>query len=149
MMHRETILSWGSDRQVIRTEIGGRIKTEPQLEAAHTKAVKNALIARRVESVECRYWEGVKANETADYTAPFPIGGASPEEIGEQTRARLRSQIEEAREKGLKAAKVFPNHVKGMSTYEDCRKGFPAIRYNREGPATLAASWAGVTYEDI
>lgn len=44
-MHRETTLYIFGARHVIRTEMGGKIKTEAQLEAAHAKAFKAAIVA--------------------------------------------------------------------------------------------------------
>lgn len=43
--HRETTIRVADVERVIRTEVGGKIRTVKQLEAAHTKAVKAAIVA--------------------------------------------------------------------------------------------------------
>ncbi|WP_406161078.1 hypothetical protein [Streptomyces canus] len=45
--HRETRLTVAGVERVIRTEIGGKIRTVKQLEAGHTKTVKAALVEMR------------------------------------------------------------------------------------------------------
>lgn len=63
---RETTLTVLGERTVVRTEIGGRIKTQRQLEDAHTKAVKAAITAARVKGVEARYAELKSYAETVE-----------------------------------------------------------------------------------
>lgn len=48
--HRETLLRFAGVEHVVRTETGGKIRTVKQLEAAHTKAVKAAVINLRIET---------------------------------------------------------------------------------------------------
>jgi hypothetical protein len=45
--YRETMIRVASIERVIRTEMGGKVRTAKQLEAAHTKAVKGALVDMR------------------------------------------------------------------------------------------------------
>jgi hypothetical protein len=147
--YRETTLRWGSGRQVIRTEQGRR--SVSALETAHTKAVKAALTARKVATAEQRYAETVstagrvrKAAEKRYAEMGFEYG--TPEGAGENAVTQLMSGAMVQRDKELSAAKRFPN-VAGK--YTDCRKGFPAIRYNDTDPASLAAQYDGVTFETI
>lgn len=44
-MHRETILRIFGTSHIIRTEMGGKIESAAQLEVAHTKAFKAAIVA--------------------------------------------------------------------------------------------------------
>jgi hypothetical protein len=46
--HRETTVRVAGVERVVRTEVGGKIRTVKQLEAAHTKAVKAAIIEMRI-----------------------------------------------------------------------------------------------------
>ncbi|MFD5160991.1 hypothetical protein ACFWMJ_23430 [Streptomyces hawaiiensis] len=46
--HRETTVTVAGVERVIRTEMGGRVRTVKQLETAHTKAVKAAVIEMRI-----------------------------------------------------------------------------------------------------
>ncbi|MEU1254842.1 hypothetical protein ABZ445_16340 [Streptomyces chartreusis] len=50
--HRETLVRVAGVERVIRTEIGGKVRTTKQLETAHTKAVKAALVEMRRANVE-------------------------------------------------------------------------------------------------
>jgi hypothetical protein len=77
------------------------------------------------------------------------IGGRSPEDVAECRKAEALANATGIREKQLKAAKRFPDHTRNMATYEDCQKGFPALRYNDTDPHKLAAKWADVTYEEL
>lgn len=45
--HRETTLTVAGVEHIVRTEVGGKVRTVKQLEAAHTKAVKAALVELR------------------------------------------------------------------------------------------------------
>ncbi|MER7922119.1 hypothetical protein ABTY96_03110 [Streptomyces sp. NPDC096057] len=50
--HRETVLRVAGVERVIRTEVGGKIRSVKQLEAAHTKAVKAAIIELRKANLD-------------------------------------------------------------------------------------------------
>ncbi|MFF4478735.1 hypothetical protein ACFY1A_17200 [Streptomyces sp. NPDC001520] len=45
---RETTVRAAGVERVIRTELGGKVRTVKQLEATHTKAVKSAIIELRI-----------------------------------------------------------------------------------------------------
>jgi hypothetical protein len=44
LAHRQTVLRVFGKRHVVRTELGGRVKTEEQLEKAHAKAFRAAIV---------------------------------------------------------------------------------------------------------
>jgi hypothetical protein len=59
---RETTVRVAGAERVVRTELGGRIRTTKQLETAHTRAVKAALIEMRAANLPA-YREALAAEE--------------------------------------------------------------------------------------
>lgn len=125
----ETVLRWGSERQIVRTE--RRARTLAAFEAAHTKAVREALVAHRVRSIEIRYAEEKVAAERRDWN---PRRYEFVKDGGASAKAAYLAWLDEQHEKELRAARRFPANG---GHYVDCRKGHPRPRRDKALPDYL------------
>lgn len=107
--HRETTLRVAGVERIIRTEIGGKLRTVKQLEAAHTKAVKAALTEMR------------KAGAETLRKRAAAVGEGGSDCISQQARRWERG--------------TFPSY--GTYDVSAARKPFPAPRFTGEAPAYL------------
>ncbi|GGY89037.1 hypothetical protein GCM10010327_19750 [Streptomyces nitrosporeus] len=118
--YRETLVRVADAECVIRTEVGGKIRTSKQLETAHTNAVKAALIEMR------------RANLTA-FKAAAEAAEEKSERVGrrwleEKDAKRARAIVRRA-ERG-----TFHSHISPWATD---LKPFPKVRFTDKVPVYL------------
>jgi hypothetical protein len=118
---RETTIRVAGVERVIRTELGGCIRTVKALETAHTKAVKAAVVDARRANLPVFQAAATKAEEYARKCPGDPWARAS----AEGTRNIVRRA-----ERGT---------LSSWGTYDvgRMRKPFPKVRYTDEVPAYL------------
>ncbi|MFF1684454.1 MULTISPECIES: hypothetical protein [unclassified Streptomyces] len=125
--HRETTITVAGVERVVRTEIGGKVRTTKQLEAAHTKAVKAALVEMRQAKLDERYTDMVaSAQKPQEDAEGFPGSG-------ERRRQRAQDEADAWRSKyGTAAA---PKNV--PTNFVDASKGFPKVTFTSDIPEYL------------
>jgi hypothetical protein len=121
---RETMIRVSGVEQTIRTERGGKIRTPAQLESAHMKAVKAAILAARQSKLDAQY-----ADRLADAEKPQQDAEGLPGS-GERTRQNLVTQAKIWRHTHGTAAPVKSVAI----NYVDVRKGFPKVAFKSEVP---------------
>ncbi|MET7939699.1 hypothetical protein [Streptomyces sp. NPDC005302] len=101
--HRETTVRVASVTRVIRTEVGGKIRTVKQLETAHTKAVRTFIDAARQAELDERYADMVTAAQAPQEDAEGWPGS------GERRRRRALADADAWRAKygKVKSVKVI------------------------------------------
>ncbi|WP_329168380.1 hypothetical protein OG709_30150 [Streptomyces sp. NBC_01267] len=103
---RETTIRIHGVERVIRTEMGGKVKTVKQLEAAHTKAVRAAIDGARQARLDDQYAEMVASAQKPQKDRDGWPGS------GRATRTRLMAEAAEWRVKYGKASPVkFPAYT--------------------------------------
>jgi hypothetical protein len=125
--HRETTIRVAGTERVIRTEAGGKVRNVKQLEAAHMKALKAALVAARQAKLDEQYADMVAdAQKPRDDTEGFPGSG-------ERSRQRALTDAEIWRHKYGTAEQLKPV----ACNYVDARKGFPKVTFKPDIPEYL------------
>lgn len=139
-MFRETQLTISGRSFTVRTEMGGKIRTVKQLEAAQFEAVREAIVAARTEAVDARYRDMLPTDKAAQaatesarkwYTDSgkvelSPHGADAVAKAGENYRERTLAVADRVRADGLK--RVTPR----LPAFEDAarlRKPFPPVKY--------------------
>ncbi|MFF3312533.1 hypothetical protein [Streptomyces sp. NPDC002952] len=113
--HRETTVTVAGVERIIRTEVGRRVRTVKQLEAAHMKAVKAAVVEMRAANLDA-------FRQTLAKLEAAPWSPARDRDI-EATKRVIRRA-----ERG-----TFPSHgTPGVSTAP-----FPKVRFTGEIPEYL------------
>ncbi|MGV9546795.1 hypothetical protein [Streptomyces ardesiacus] len=117
---RETVLRVADEERTVRTELGDRVRTVKQLEAAHTKAVKAALVEMR------------RANLPA-----FEAAAKSAED--EALKSRGAWWVQEAAKRARNIARRAERGTTFgcTSAWASALKPLPKIRYTEEVPAYL------------
>lgn len=113
--YRETTITVAGIERVIRTEVGGKIRTVKQLEAAQAKAVKAALVDMRKASA--------------------PTIHARARAVGEGGKGTL-SSLARRWERG-----TFTSH--GTYDVATMKRPFPPVRYTEAVPEYLVEVAAG------
>ncbi|MDH6625788.1 hypothetical protein M2271_003599 [Streptomyces sp. LBL] len=131
--YRETMIRINGVERVIRTELGGKIRTVKQLEAAQLKAVKDGVVAMRQTKLDTQYDEMV-----TDAQAPQKDKKGWPGS-GERTRQNLLDQAEIWRAKYGTAGPV--RNV--TTSYVNARKGFPKVTFTSTVPEYLIETAPG------
>jgi hypothetical protein len=124
---RETTIRVAGVERVIRTERVAKVRTVKQLEAAHTKAVKAAIVAARQAKLDEQYADMVAdAQEPREDTEGCPGSG------------------ERSRQSAITDAEIW-RHMYGTAgqlkavpcNYVDARKGFPKVTFKPDVPEYL------------
>jgi hypothetical protein len=137
MSARETYLRVDGREVTVRTETGGKIRTVRQLEAAHTKAVKDAIKALRLREVEERHphTEPDETGERDRWYRYFTNGKCGPLSRAESERceemilssvAKRRREAQTAFEKGRKNISVT---ACTFNDVRELRKPHPPVKY--------------------
>ncbi|MFB7114097.1 hypothetical protein [Streptomyces sp. NPDC056291] len=112
---RETTIRVAGVERVIRTEVGGKVRTVKQLEAAHTKAVKAALVEMRRANLANLHRKAAELKAARWY----PLRDLDVKEVNNSIRRAERG--------------TFPTHgTPGASTAP-----FPKVKFTDEVPAYL------------
>ena len=126
-MKRETTIRVAGTERVIRTELGAKIRTVKQLEAAHTKAVKDAIVAARQAKLDEQYNDMMASAQTPrEDKAGFPGSG-------ERSRQHALTEAEIWRHKYGTAEPLKPVPC----NYIDARKGFSKVTFKPDVPEYL------------
>jgi hypothetical protein len=134
---RETFLRIGGREVTVRTETGGKIRTVKQLEAAHTKAVKDTIAELRLrQAEEChQYTEPDETGERDRWYRYFtngklgPLPRAESERCEEMIAGSVAKQRREARAAYEKARKNVRVTAHTFSDVRDLRKPHPPVKY--------------------
>ncbi|AKZ59215.1 hypothetical protein SAM23877_6170 [Streptomyces ambofaciens ATCC 23877] len=118
--HRETTVTVAGVDRVIRTEVGGRVRTVKQLEAAHTKAVKAALVEMRKANL-AGFQEAANAAEVS--------AKKNPGSWFTQEDAKRARNIARRAERGTLYSHTSP--------WASDLKPFPPVKFTDEVPAYL------------
>lgn len=119
--HRETLVRVGGVERVIRTEIGGKVRTTKHLETAHTKAVKAALVEMRRANLPT-FEEAARAAEEA-------VKRIGRRWIEEEAAKRARNIVRRVERGTL--------HSHGTYDVAAMRKPHPPVRFTEAVPAYL------------
>ncbi|PPS86472.1 hypothetical protein BZZ08_03439 [Streptomyces sp. MH60] len=112
---RETVLRVADEERIVRTELGGRVRTVKQLETAHTKAVKAALVEMRRANLANLHRKADELKRARWY----PLRDLDVTEVKNSIRRAERG--------------TFPTHgTPGASTAP-----FPRVKFTDEIPAYL------------
>lgn len=131
--HRETTIRVDGFERVVRTELGDKIRTVKQLEAAQLKAVKAAIVAMRQAKLDEQYADMVSsAQKPQEDTEGFPGSG-------ERFQSSLLHQAEVWRHE-YGTAKTLKNVP---TNYVDARKGFPKVTFTNTVPEYMIETAPG------
>jgi len=140
MAHRETQLRIHGRDFTVRTEMGVRIRTVKQLEAAHYRAVREAIIQARIAQTAPAYAESEpgadkEASERRRWCEFWQHGkqGPMPKEEAEKYEAAIRARMAERHAAWVKhgedlARRAQPTPVK-YSGHTRLRAPNPPVRY--------------------
>lgn len=119
--YRETVLTVAGVERIVRTEMGGKVRTVKQLEAAHTKTVKAALVEMRRANLPALE----VAAKDAERLAADPHAGWAVKDAAKRAR-----NIARRAERGTL-------HSHGTYDVATMRKPHPPVRYTETVPEYL------------